>query len=244
MNKLNGGIPEEIVPEVLEIASRNYANNSQAYSASELIQAGSEAQIPAEFIQQAIQEVRLRQKRRQKQRKILATIGASILAVSAIWSIWTYNSFSRHASVVQAKWAQVENQLQRRADLIPNLVRVTQAYTEHEKEIVSLLQQSRQAYLQADTPEQKVAAVEEVNDAINHFQDYAANNSQLQSGQLFTNLQYEIAGTENRLAVERMRYNQAVQRYNQTIQQFPNSVLANGLGFETQPFFQAKNTEP
>ncbi|MEQ9368750.1 MAG: LemA family protein [Coleofasciculus chthonoplastes F3-SA18-01] len=244
MNKLNGGIPEEIVPEVLEIASRNYANNSQAYSASELIQAGSEAQIPAEFIQQAIQEVRSRKIRQQKQRRVLAIVGASVLAISAIWSIWTYNSFSRHASVVQAKWAQVENQLQRRADLIPNLVRVTQAYTEHEKEIVSLLQQSRQAYLQADTPEQKVAAVEEVNDAINHFQDYAANNSQLQSGQLFTNLQYEIAGTENRIAVERMRYNQAVQQYNQTIQQFPNSVLAQGLGFEIQPFFQAATTEP
>ncbi|MFP4099987.1 LemA family protein [Coleofasciculus sp.] len=244
MNKLNRGVPEKIMPEVLEIASRNYANHSQTYSDSELIQAGAEAQIPAEFIQQAIQEVRSRQNRRQKQRKILATIGASILAVSAIWSIWTYNSFSRHASVVQAKWAQVENQLQRRADLIPNLVRVTQAYTEHEKEIVSLLQQSRQAYLQADTPDKKAAAVEQVNDAIKRFQDYAANNSQLQSSELFTNLQYEIAGTENRLAVERMRYNQAVQRYNQTIQQFPNSVLAQGLGFEAQSFFQTATTEP
>ncbi|MEQ8382698.1 MAG: LemA family protein [Coleofasciculus sp. A1-SPW-01] len=244
MNKLNRGIPEKIVPEVMELASRHYANHSQSYSASELMQAGSEAQIPVEFIQQAIQEVQLRQKRQQKQRRVLAIVGASVLAISAIWSIWTYNSFSRHASVVQAKWAQVENQLQRRADLIPNLVRVTQAYTKHEKEMVSLLQQSRQAYLQADTPEKKAVAVEQVNDAINRFQDYAANNSQLQSSQLFTNLQYEIAGTENRIAVERMRYNQAVQRYNQTIQQFPNSVLAQGLGFEAQSFFQTATTEP
>jgi len=244
MNNLDMRIPESMTSEVLELASRNYANHSQAYAASELIQAGTEAQIPAEFIQQAIQKVRSRQNRRQKQRKILATIGASILAVSAIWSIWTYNSFSRHASQVQAKWAQVENQLQRRTDLIPNLVRVTQAYTEHEKKIVSLLQQSRQAYLQADTPEKKAEAVEEVNEAIKHFQDYAANNSQLQSSQLFTNLQYEITGTENRLAVERMRYNQAVQQYNQTIRQFPNSVLAQGLGFEAQSFFQATTTEP
>jgi len=244
MNKLNRGVPEKIMPEVLEIASRNYANHSQTYSDSELIQAGAEAQIPAEFIQQAIQEVRSRKIRQQKQRRVLAIVGASVLAISGVWSIWTYNSFSRHASVVQAKWAQVENQLQRRADLIPNLVRVTQAYTEHEKEIVSLLQQSRQAYLQADTPDKKAAAVEQVNAAIKRFQDYAANDSQLQSSQLFTNLQYEITGTENRMAVERMRYNQAVQRYNQTIQQFPNSVLANGLGFETQPFFQTATTEP
>jgi LemA protein len=244
MNKLNRGIPEKIVPEVLELASRNYANHSQSYSASELMQAGSEAQIPGEFIQQAIQEVQSRQKRQQKQRKILAIVGASFLAISVIWSVGTYNSFSRRASQVEAQWAQVENQLQRRADLIPNLVRVTQAYTEHEKEIVSLLQQSRQAYLQANTPEKKAAAVEQVNDAINRFQDYAANNSQLQSSELFTNLQYEIAGTENRLAVERMRYNQAVQRYNQTIQQFPNSVLAYRLGFEVQSFFQATTPEP
>ena len=244
MKSLDVRIPESMTSEVLELASRNYANQSQTYSASELIQAGSEAQIPAEFIHQAIQEVRSRQNRRQKQRQILATIGASILAVSGIWSIWTYNSFSRRAALVEAKWAQVENQLQRRADLIPNLVRVTQAYTEHEQEIVSLLQQSRQAYLQADTPDKKAAAVEQVNNAINRFQDYATNNSQLQSSQLFTNLQYEIAGTENRLAVERMRYNQAVQRYNQTIQQFPNSVLAQGLGFEAQSFFQMATPEP
>ncbi|MEQ9670259.1 LemA family protein [Coleofasciculus sp. G2-EDA-02] len=244
MKSLDVRIPESMTSEVLEIASRNYANHSQSYSASELMQAGSEAQIPAEFIQQAIQEVQTQQQRRQQQRKVLAIVGASILAISGIWSIWTYNSFSRRASQVEAQWAQVENQLQRRADLIPNLVRVTQAYTEHEKEIVSVLQQSRQAYLQADTPKEKAAAVEQVNEAINHFQDYVANNPQLQSSQLFTNLQYEIAGTENRLAVERMRYNQAVQWYNQTIQQFPNSVLANGLGFETQPFFQATTTEP
>ena len=77
------------------------------------------------------------------------------MAISAIWSIWTYNLFYRHASQVQVKLAQVENQLQRRANLIPNLVRVTQAYTEHEQEIVSLLQQSRQVYLQADTPEKR-----------------------------------------------------------------------------------------
>jgi len=243
MKSLDVRISESMMSEVLELASRNYANYSQTYSASELIQAGSEAQIPGEFIQQAIQEVRSRQKRQQKQRKVLTIVGVSVLAISVIWSIWTYNSFSRHASQVEAKWAQVENQLQRRADLIPNLVRVTQAYTEHEKEIVSLLQQSRQVYLQADTPGKKAAAVEQVNEAINRFQEYAVNNPRLQSSQLFTNLQYEIAGTENRIAVERMRYNQAVQEYNQTIQQFPNSVLANGLGFETQPFFQATNTE-
>ncbi|MBE9125066.1 MULTISPECIES: LemA family protein [unclassified Coleofasciculus] len=239
MNNKNSRIPENIAPEVFALASRYYANQTQSYSASELMQAGSEAQIPAEFIQQAIQDIQTRQKRQQKQRKILATVGASILAVSTIWSIWTYNSLSSSASTVEAQWAQVENQLQRRADLIPNLVKVTQAYADHEKEIVSLLVKSREAYLQAQTPTEKATAVVQVNEAISRFQNYATNNPQLQSSQLFVNLQYEITGTENRIAVERMRYNQAVQGYNQQIQQFPNSVLAKVIGFEKKPFFQA-----
>lgn len=239
MNNQNSRIPENIAPEVFALASRYYANQTQSYSASELVQAGSEAQIPAEFIQQAIQDIQAQQKRRQRQRRMVQTIGGSLLAVSTIWSIWTYNSLSSTASNVDAKWAQVENQMQRRADLIPNLVRVTQTYADHEKEIVSLLVQSREAYLQAQTPDQKATAVVQVNEAISRFQNYAAANPQLQSSQLFVNLQYEIAGTENRIAVERMRYNQAVQEYNQQVQQFPNSVLARVFGFERRPFFQA-----
>ena len=96
------------------------------------------------------------------------------------------NSLSSAASQVEASWAQVENQLQRRADLIPNLISVTQAYARQEK---------------------------------------------------------ELADTENRLAVERMRYNRAVQAYNQKIQGFPNSLLAKALGFQNQSFFQATTTE-
>lgn len=82
-----------------------------------------------------------------------------------------------------------------------------------------------------------------MNQAIDRFQNYAAANPQLQSSQLFINLQYELAGTENRIAVERMRYNQAVKAYDQKVQRFPNSLLANAFGFERIPFFQATNTE-
>ena len=137
----------------------------------------------------------------------------------------------------------MENQLQRRADLIPNLVSVTQAYAKQEKELVALLVRSRQAYLEATTPNQKAATTVQINQAIDRFRDYAATNPQLQSSQLFTNLQYELTGTENRLAVERMRYNQAVQAYNQKVQSLPNSLVANTFGFEKQEFFQATNTD-
>jgi len=101
---------------------------------------------------------------------------------------------------------------------------------------------SREAYLQAVTPNEKTAAIVKVNQSIKRFGDYAAVNPQLQSSQLFINLQYEIAGTENRIAVERMRYNKAVQSYNQQIQQFPNSVLAQAFGFKSKSFFQKTTT--
>ena len=99
--------------------------------------------------------------------------------------------------------------------------------------------QSRQAYLQALTPAQKAAAIAKIDQAIARFHQYAATNPQLQSSQLYINLQYEMAGTENRLAVERMRYNQAVQAYNQQVQAFPTSLLAKAWGFHQQSFFQA-----
>ncbi|MBH8556124.1 LemA family protein [Nostocaceae cyanobacterium CENA357] len=250
MNNQDKRIPEDIAPEVLELASRYYAHRTQSYSTSELVAAGKEVDIPAEFIQQAILDVQAKHKQQQQQqqrlthlRQRLLIAAAGVIAALTVWSTWTYNSIQNSNSRVEAAWAQVENQLQRRADLIPNLVNVTQSYAKQEKELVSLLMRSRQAYLQATTPNEKVAATVQVNQAIDRFRDYASLNSQLRSSQLFINLQYELTGTENRLAVERMRYNQAVQAYNQKIQSFPNILVANTLGFEKKEFFQATNTD-
>ena len=243
-------IPEDIAPEVLELASRYYAEQEKSYSPSELVEAATEAGIPPRFIEQAIKDVRAQhqqkleqQKQERVHRQMLLKIGAAFLAAIALWNVWTYNSLSSAALKTEAAWAQVENQLQRRTDLIPNLVSVTQAYAQHEKELISLLVQSRQAYLQAVTSEQKANAIVEVDRAIGHFRNYAATNPQLQSSQLFVNLQYELAGTENRLAVERMRYNRTIQDYNQKIQGFPNSLIAKALGFEKQSFFQANTAD-
>src|SRR5919199_2209173 len=257
MNNPEVRIPEDIATEVLTLASRYYAGSTQGYSVSELMQAGSEVQIPVEFIEQAIREIQAERKQQQEQKKRsrlmrqrLLKMGAGFMAVSVFWSIWTYNSLSNKASNVDAAWAQVENQLQRRADLIPNLVSVTQAYAKQEQELISLLIQSREAYLQAVTPNEKAVAIAKVNQAIKRFGNYTAANPEIQSSQLFINLQYEIAGTENRIAVERMRYNNAVQSYNQQIQKFPNWILARAFGFKSKSFFQkttssdAKNLMP
>ncbi|MEA5576997.1 LemA family protein, partial [Anabaena sp. UHCC 0451] len=126
MNNPEQRIPEEIAPEVLELASRYYANHSQGYSSAELVAAGQEVDIPVEFIQQAIQDVKKREQEKQaaekqsaKFRQKLLMTGAGIVAAFAVWTGWTYNSIQNSNSKVQAAWAQVENQLQRRADLIP-----------------------------------------------------------------------------------------------------------------------------
>ena len=245
MKHLEFCIPEDTASEVFALASQYYAEKNQSYSVSNMVEAGAEVHIPPELIQQAIREIRARQKRVRQQRRMLFKVGAGILAAIALWSGWTYNSLSNTESKADLAWAQVENLLQRRADLTPNLVRITEAYARQEKELVSLLVESRQAYLQAKTPENKLQSLQSLDKAIDRFWDYATTNSQLRSSQLYTNLQYELAGTENRLAVERMRYNQAVEIHNQKIQQFPNILVADVFGFSKMYLFQAnKNSTP
>lgn len=155
------------------------------------------------------------------------------------WLIATYIAIANHKIQVESAWAQVENQRQRQADLIPQLVKVTQAYTTHQSTLITTLIEAQQAYLESDSLEQQQDAVEKIDQAIDQFQTYALPHSALKSSQLYINLQYEITGTENRLAVERMRYNQAVQSFQQQLQGFPNAVVAELSGFESKPFLQA-----
>lgn len=236
------GISEQMTPEVFALASRLYAQKNQEYSLTELMQAGIEAQIPPEFIQQAVQQIQAKQFQARERQKQLKLFLISIGAVITLWGVWTYNTLKSAAQKVDSAWAQVENQFQRRADLIPNLVSVTQAYSRHERELVTLLTNSRQTYLQANNPDEKLGAMTQISQAIDQFKTYSVRNPQLQSSQAFINLQYELAGTENRIAVERMRYNQAVETYNQKVEAFPNSILSVVFGFQPKVFYQAQTT--
>lgn len=239
-------IPDNLAPEVLERAARLYSQRQQSYSVEELMQAGAEAQIPPELVQQAIQEMQAQQRQRQilqaQRRERVKWTGAIALGgcvVVCLWAGWTYNTLNQSATSVDAKWAQVENQLQRRADLIPNLVNITQTYAQPEPAIITQLKQSRESYLHSSTPEEKLAANSAMLQAIGQFQTYTSTHSQLQSNQVVINLQYELAGSENRLATERMRYNEAVQTYNQTLRSFPVVLVAQSFGFKPKSFFQA-----
>ena len=238
-------IPESWMPVVLAKASRLYQEQQKekAYSLEELEAAGLEAQIPPVLMQQAYQQLQqeqaeeeLRKAQFQRNLKLGGAIAVAFSIVTAIWMGSVYNSLSMAETVVEGKWAQVENQMQRRADLIPQLTQVAESYANREANIIASLSAARANFLAATTVAERSAADEEMKGAIAQFQTFAANNQQLQSNQLFVNLQYEIAGTENRIATERMRYNQAVEAYNQSVKGFPRAIAASVLGFEQQPF--------
>jgi LemA protein len=243
-------IPDEIASEVFELAARLYSEQQSSYSSAELVQAGQEAQIPPEFIQAALKEVnakrlQLQQKhlRDQKRAQTIRLGLLAVLPVLSIWLIWLYNSMIFASQTVNTAWAQVENQLQRRADLIPNLVSATRAGAQHEKELVTLLTQARQDYLKVSNQTEQIRAAEGLNRAINQFQVYAVKYPQLRSNELFVGLQDELAGTENRLSVERMRYNHVVSEFNNKINSFPNVLLSRPLGLQPKPYFQASHIE-
>lgn len=242
-------IPDDIAQEVIELASNLYAEaqqNSEGYSLSELQEIGNEVAIPDQIMKEALTQIKekYRQAESNKQKlkqqlKIISLSALGIAIVISLWGILTYNSLNNNQQEVEAAWAQVENQLQRKADLIPNLINITQAQAEHEKQLIILLTNARKQYLQADTMEEKLASSQNINQVINQFNQYAFHNQQLASSQAFTNLQYEITGTENRIATERRRYNQTVQKYNKNLQSFPHSIIADLSGLTPASFFQS-----
>ncbi|MFP4319256.1 MAG: LemA family protein [Phormidium sp.] len=250
MDRTPPKIPDELAPEILEIASRYYSESQNSYSLAELQDAGAEVQIPPEFIEKALQDVQAKKQQEQQQqqqsqerRKTVQWIVAGVAVILSLWGIAAYNGLTSRAQNVEARWAQVENQLQRRADLIPNLVTVARSQATAEQELIEELERSRQAYLQAASIEEQQAAIAEVEAAIGQFQEAIARNPELQTSQAFQNLSHEIAGTENRIAVERMRYNQAVQAYNRSLNQFPQSFIANLASLDEKPYFEAQTTE-
>jgi LemA protein len=133
---------------------------------------------------------------------------------------------------VKATWSQVDIVLQRRADLIPNLVQTVKGYAQQEQTVFGDIAKARSALLSAGTPQQKIAANGQLDGAIGRLLVVVENYPQLKSNENFLRLQDELAGTENRIAVERKRYNDTLQDYNTYVQVFPNNVFAGWAGFQ------------
>ncbi|MGB8662934.1 MAG: LemA family protein [Candidatus Acidiferrum sp.] len=141
------------------------------------------------------------------------------------------NQMAIKREAVNAAWAQVDVVLQRRADLIPNLVETVKGFATHETEVFEDIAKARQGYMNATTPADKIAANSQLEASLAKVLVLTENYPQLKSNENFLRLQDELAGTENRIAVERRRYNQVVQDYNTFISLFPNSVIAGMSGF-------------
>ena len=167
-------------------------------------------------------------------------LGVIVLIVvasgGAVVSKW--NQLVAMDTDIKAKWAQVDNQLQRRADLIPNLVETVRGFASQERTILGSIADARAKMAGATNVSDRITASNELSSALGRLLVVVENYPQLKSDQTFIRLMDELAGTENRLSVERKRYNDAVQVFNVTIRQFPGNLMASFLGFKEQPFFQ------
>ena len=144
---------------------------------------------------------------------------------------------------VKAAWSQVDIVLQRRADLIPNLVETVKGFALQEQTVFGDIAKARSALLSAGTPQAKIAANGQLDGALGRLLVIVENYPQLRSNENFLRLQDELAGTENRIAVERKRYNDALQDYNTYVQLFPHNIFAGWAGFQPNPAYFAASEE-
>ncbi|HWB17529.1 MAG TPA: LemA family protein [Vicinamibacterales bacterium] len=169
-----------------------------------------------------------------------STAGLSALVILAwLTSGCSYNTFTTQEEAIKAQWGQVENQLQRRNDLIPNLVSTVKGYAQQERDVFQAVDDARAKLAGATTPSDKIAAANQESAALSRLLVVVENYPQLKSNETFARLMDELAGTENRLSVERMRYNQRVQEYDTQRRKFPSNITAKIFGFKEYPYFDA-----
>ncbi len=172
-----------------------------------------------------------------------------IVAIMVIWGINAYNNLVTLNETVNSSWSQVENQYQRRTDLIPNLVNTVKGYANFEKGVLTDVTEARARVGQItvtkeilDDPQafQKFQAIQgQLSSAISRLLVTVENYPDLKANENFLQLQAQLEGTENRIAVERRKFNETVQNYNTAIKRFPNSIFANLFGFKDKQYFKA-----
>jgi LemA protein len=162
-----------------------------------------------------------------------------IVAVLAIWSLSSYNSLVTQREVYTAQWSQVENQYQRRFDLIPNLVNAIKGSLNQELEVFGSIAEARTRYSGAKTQSEKVQAASQVESALGRLLVITENYPELKSSALVQDLLVQLEGTENRVSVERQKYNEFIREYNLKVQRIPGSVFAAIFGFDVQSYFDA-----
>ncbi|MCG7332244.1 LemA family protein [Salinicoccus roseus] len=177
-------------------------------------------------------------------KKLLIPLGVIVgfFIILAIIFAPKYNQFVNLEEEVNQKESQIETQLQRRGDLIPNLVSTVQGYASHEEEIFTDIADARSRLSGAENVEEMAEADNEVRSALSRLLAISENYPDLQASEQFTGLRDELAGAENRIAVARQDYNTAVQEYNRNTRTFPGNMVAGLFGFSEKPYFEADET--
>ena len=170
-------------------------------------------------------------------RRALGVVLVGLAAVTL--SGCSYNTFTTQEEAIKASWGEVQNQLLRRNDLIPNLVETVKGYAAQEKEIFTRVAESRAKLAGAQTPQETIEAANEQSSALSRLLVVVENYPQLKSDANFQRLMDELSGTENRIAVARGRYNERIQEYNTTRRRFPSNMTAKIFGFGEYPYFEA-----
>ncbi len=171
--------------------------------------------------------------------KVIAAVVVLVLLVGGVF-FFTYNGLVSAQEGVDAQWYQVENQYQRRADLIPNLVDTVKGYAAHEEKVFTEVTKYRSQWSAAATQEEKMEAAKGMDTAISNLLIVVEGYPQLKASDNFLALQAQLEGTENRIAVERMRYNEKVRDYNTQLKKIPSSMVAGMMGLEPKSYFEAQ----
>ncbi|MFM7141133.1 MAG: LemA family protein [Alphaproteobacteria bacterium] len=167
-----------------------------------------------------------------------AFVAAAALVLGLQLSGCGYNTLVSQKEAIGGQWSQVENQLQRRSDLIPNLVEVTKGYATHEKDVFDNIAKARAQMLGAKTRDAQMDAANQMSGALGRLLALAEAYPQLKADAQFTRLSDELAGTENRIATERRRYNDMVQTYNTSVKSLPTSLWSGWFGFTPEKYFE------
>ena len=234
---------EEISQRAAELQSKADLLNDRV-SQDILEDSAEEAGIRREFVEQAIQQLKAERKeqadRKATQRRNLSIAGIVVAAFFTVSALFSYRALNSRLSDVEAKQAQLENVLQRRHDLIPNLIAIAKASAAHEKELIYSLGAVYQELEKAKGFEEKQALEQKLDAAVRPLLSVIQADPNISSTAVFIRLSDEMAGAENRIAVERKRYNETAAAYNRTARSFPIVLLRLMLGFPKNiPYFQA-----
>jgi LemA protein len=170
---------------------------------------------------------------------LFIVLGVTLLII--LWSVGSYNSFVRIGEAADTQWAQVATQYQRRFDVIPNLVASVQGVMKQETTIFTAIAEARQGYAGARTTDEKVQAAGQMDGTLSRLLVITENYPQLKSSENVQTLMSQLEGTENRISVERMRYNDVVKEYNIKVKSFPGNFFAKVFGFEVKKVFESEN---